>query len=199
MGQTVAASFQTPTLFLIASDLTRMEVDTNVSESDIGGIKERNKASFTVDAFPRRTFEGVVTQVRQSPQNVQNVVTFDVVVGVDNSDLALKPGMTAATRITVDQRKEVVRVPNQALRYAPGGLAGATASQPGRPTNGGGEEARLWILRDGQAVPVSVTLGLDDENFTEIVNGNLHPRDQVILAEERDAKASRPGLPVPRF
>ena len=82
MGQTVAASFQTPTLFLIASDLTRMEVDTNVSESDIGGIKEGSKASFTVDAFPRRTFEGVVTQVRQSPQNVQNVVTFDVVVGV---------------------------------------------------------------------------------------------------------------------
>ena len=84
VGQTVAASFQTPTLFLIATDLTKMQVDTNVSESDIGGIKEGNKATFTVDAFPRRTFEGAVTQVRQSPQTVQNVVTYDVVVGVDN-------------------------------------------------------------------------------------------------------------------
>jgi HlyD family secretion protein len=96
MGQTVAASFQTPTLFLIASDLKKMEVDTNVSESDIGGLKEGNPATFTVDAFPKRTFTGKVSQVRQSPQTVQNVVTFDVVVSADNSDLALKPGMTGA-------------------------------------------------------------------------------------------------------
>ena len=93
----------------------------------------------------------------------------------DNSDLALKPGMTAATRIIVDQRNDVVRMPNQALRYAPGGLAGITSSQPGRPTNGSGEAARLWLLRDGQPVPVSVTLGLDDDNFTEIVKGDLIP------------------------
>ena len=92
MGQTVAASFQTPTLFLIATDLTKMQVDTNVSESDIGGAKEGYKALFTVDAYPKRTFEGTVTQVRQSPQTVQNVVTYDVVVSVDNTDLALKPG-----------------------------------------------------------------------------------------------------------
>ena len=123
MGQTVAASFQTPTLFLIATDLTKMEVDTNVSESDIGGIKVGNKATFTVDAFPKRTFEGTVSQVRQSPQTVQNVVTYDVVVSVDNSDLALMPGMTAASRIVVDQRNDVIRVPNQALRYKPRGLA----------------------------------------------------------------------------
>ena len=104
MGQTVAASFQTPTLFLIATDLTKMQVDANVSESDIGGIKEGNKATFTVDAYSKRLFEGAVTEVRQSPQTVQNVVTYDVVVSVDNSDLALKPGLTAATRIIVDQR-----------------------------------------------------------------------------------------------
>ena len=104
MGQTVAASFQTPTLFLIATDLTKMQVDANVSESDIGGIKEGNKATFTVDAYSKRLFEGTVTQVRQSPQTVQNVVTYDVVVSVDNSDLALKPGLTAATRIIIDQR-----------------------------------------------------------------------------------------------
>ena len=199
MGQTVAASFQTPTLFLIASDLTRMEVDTNVSESDIGGIREGSKASFTVDAFPRRTFEGVVTQVRQSPQTVQNVVTFDVVVSGANSELALKPGMTAATRIIVDQRIDVVHVPNQALRYAPDGLATATGSQAGRATNGAGEEARLWTMRDGQPAPVAVTLGLDDDNVTEIVEGDLHPGDHVVLAEEPDAKGSQPRLPPPRL
>ena len=103
IGQTVAASFQTPTLFLIATDLTKMQVDANVSESDIGGVAEGDKATFTVDAFPKRTFEGTVTQVRQSPQTIQNVVTYDVVVSVDNADLALKPGLTAATRIVVDR------------------------------------------------------------------------------------------------
>ena len=92
-------AFQTPTLFLIATDLTKMQVDANVSESDIGGIKQGNKATFTVDAYPKRMFEGAVTQVRQSPQTVQNVVTYDIVISVDNADLALKPGLTAATAI----------------------------------------------------------------------------------------------------
>ena len=131
MGQTVAASFQTPTLFLIATDLTKMQVDTNVSESDIGGIKDGNKATFTVDAFPNRNFNGAVTQVRQSPQTVQNVVTYDVVVGVDNPDLALKPGMTAATQIVIDQRDDVIRVPNQALRYSPAGARARTTQGAG--------------------------------------------------------------------
>jgi HlyD family secretion protein len=109
MGQTVAASFQTPTLFLIATDLKKMEVDTNVSESDIGDLREGNAVTFTVDTFAKRTFSGKVSQVRQSPQTVQNVVTFDVVVSVENSDLALKPGMTAATRIVVEQRADAGR------------------------------------------------------------------------------------------
>ena len=107
MGQTVAASFQTPTLFLIATDLARMQVDANVSESDIGGIKLGNTATFTVDAYAKRTFEGKVSQVRQSPQTVQNVVTYDIVISVDNNDLTLMPGMTAASRIVVDQRDDV--------------------------------------------------------------------------------------------
>src|SRR6185369_4421889 len=143
MGQTVAASFQTPTLFLIATDLTKMQVDANVSESDIGGIKEGNKATFTVDAYSRRSFEGTVTEVRQSPQTVQNVVTYDVVVSVDNSDLALMPGLTAATRIIVDQRTGVLRVPNQALRYIPAGTANREVAQ-----------VRVWVLRDGKPVAV---------------------------------------------
>lgn len=189
-GQTVAASFQTPTLFLIASDLTRMQIDTNVSESDIGDIRVGNKATLTVDAFPKRVFEGRVSQVRQSPQTVQNVVTYNAVVSVANADLALKPGMTAATRIIVDQRDDVVRVPNQALRYVPGGLP-RTATSTTAPTAGDGESARLWVLRDGQPVPLAVAPGLDDENFTEIVKGGLRSGDQVIVAETREPSRER--------
>ncbi len=188
MGQTVAASFQTPTLFLIATDLTRMQVDANVSESDIGGIKNGNTASFTVDAYPKRVFEGTVTQVRQSPQTVQNVITYDVVVSVDNSDLALKPGLTAATRIIIDQRSDVLRVPNQALRYVPTGtVLGET------------KQSRVWVLRDGTPAPVQVTVGLDDDDFTEIVQGDLKPNDRVIVAEQRNSTKARSSVPRPRL
>jgi HlyD family secretion protein len=174
MGQTVAASFQTPTLFLIASDLTKMEVDTNVSESDIGGIKQGDKSTFTVDAFPKRTFEGTVSQVRQSPQTVQNVVTYDIVVSAANSDLALMPGMTTANRIITDQRNDVIRVPNQALRYTPGGFAGVNASG----------QAQIWVLRNEQPISVPVVIGLEDDNFTEIVSGDVKAGDLVITAEQ---------------
>ncbi len=182
MGQTVAASFQTPTLFLIATDLTKMQVDTNVSESDIGGVKEANKALFTVDAYPKRSFEGAVAQVRQSPQTVQNVVTYDVVVSVDNTDLVLKPGMTASTRIVIEQRSDVLRVPSQALRYVPAG------SQRGSNRRASAsDQGRVWVLRDGKAVRVPVTTGLDDDTYTEIVKGELNLDDQVIVTEQRDA------------
>jgi HlyD family secretion protein len=177
MGQTVASSFQTPTLFLIASDLAKMQVDANVSEGDIGGIKLGNKATFTVDAYPKRTFEGKVTQVRQSPQTVQNVVTYDVVISVGNSDFALKPGLTAACRIVVDQREGVTRVPNQALRYIPRSFPRAALS----------DHARVWVLRDGQPAAVTVVTGLDDGSFTEIVSGDLKPGDPVITAEQAAA------------
>ena len=195
VGQTVAASFQTPTLFLIATDLTKMQVDTNVSESDIGGIKDGDKAVFTVDAFPKRTFEGVVSQVRQSPQTVQNVVTYDVVVSVDNSDLALKPGMTAANRIITDQRDNVLRVPSQTLRYVPAARSGGRS---GRRSNAG-DRTRVWVLRDGKPVRVAVTAGLDDDTYTEIVKGDLKAGDQVIVAEQRGNNSSRPAAPRLRF
>jgi HlyD family secretion protein len=194
MGQTVAASFQTPTLFLIATDLTKMQVDTNVSESDIGGIREGEKALFTVDAFPKRNFVGTVTQLRQSPQTVQNVVTYDVVVSVDNTDLALKPGMTAATHIIVDQRQDVLRVPSQALRYMP---AGAPAAPAGRTGSNRRAQARVFGLRDGKPVPVPVTVGLDDDTFTEIVAGDLTVGDAVVVSERQEA--GRASTPVPRF
>jgi HlyD family secretion protein len=188
MGQTVAASFQTPTLFLIATDLTKMQVDANVSESDIGGIKNGNKATFTVDAYAKRAFEGTVTQVRESPQTVQNVVTYDVVVSVDNSDLALMPGLTAATRIIVDQRSAVLRVPNQALRYVPTGADLGDVKQP-----------RVWVLRDGTPAPVQVTAGLDDDDFTEIVQGDLKVDDLVITGEQQNSAKARSGVPAPRL
>jgi len=196
MGQTVAASFQTPTLFLIATDLTKMQVDTNVSESDIGGITDGDKSIFTVDAFPKRTFEGTVVQVRQSPQTVQNVVTYDVVVGIDNADLALKPGMTAANRIITDQRTDVLRVPSQALRYAPV-TAGATRRSGTSGRTRPAEQGRVWVLRDGKAVRVAVTTGLDDDTYIEVVKGELNPGDQIIIAEQRsntDNKAAAPRL-----
>lgn len=174
MGQTVAASFQTPTLFLIATDLTKMEVDANVSESDIGGIRVGNKATFTVDAYAKRTYEGTVSQVRQSPQTVQNVVTYDIVISVDNSDLTLMPGMTAASRIIVDQRNDVIRVPNQALRYVPSSLAGAVQSG----------HSQVWVLRDGRPVSAPVVTGLDDDSVTEVASGDVRPGDLVIIAEQ---------------
>ncbi|HXW41514.1 MAG TPA: efflux RND transporter periplasmic adaptor subunit [Xanthobacteraceae bacterium] len=193
-GQTVAASFQTPTLFLIATDLKQMEVDTNTSEGDMGGVKEGDKVAFTVDAYPQRVFQGRVTQVRQSPQTVQNVVTYDVVVGVDNGDLALVPGMTASTQIIVDQRSDALRVPNQALRYVPGGLSAVEAAAARSATGG---QARVWVLRDGRPASVSVVPGLSDDNFTEIVSGDLHPGDRVITAESHAGGPS--AVPPPRF
>ena len=192
-GQTVASSFQTPTLFLIASDLKKMEVDTNVSESDVGGMKEGDKATFTVDAYRNRVFEGSVGQIRQSPQTVQNVVTYDVVVNVDNSDLALMPGMTASTQIVVEQKNDVLRVPDAALRYIPGGLAGVVAGTSGN------ERGRVWVLREGRPVALSVVPGLDDGNVTEVIEGEIRAGDAVITAETRGRSGTSSNLPPPRL
>src|SRR5262245_27127551 len=174
LGQTVAASFQTPTLFLIAQDLTKMQVDTNVSESDVGNAKVGEKASFTVEAYPGRTFWGQVAQVREAPITVQNVVTYDVVVSVDNPDFALLPGMTANTRIITDERDEVLRVPVRALRFAPQG-AGAPdrKKETGSHKDGGAKSAAVWILRDGRPERVSVTSGLADGTNAEITGTSL--------------------------
>ena len=187
MGQTVAASFQTPTLFLVGTDLTIMQVDTNVSESDIGAIKPGDKASFTVESFPNRVFNAQVTEVRQSPQTIQNVVTYDVVVAAPNQDLSLKPGMTATTRIIVDERADALRLPDQALRYVPGGLVGVPNART--PPDGSGG-VRVWVLRDGAPRPVIIVPGLDDDSYTEIVKGDLHPGDEIIIGEEAKKSAT---------
>jgi HlyD family secretion protein len=198
IGQTVAASFQTPTLFLIAQDLTRMQVDTNVSESDVGGygrtLQPGDPASFTVEAYPNRVFHGVVAQVRQAPQTVQNVVTYDVVVAVSNEALLLKPGMTATVKIVTDQHTDAVRVPNQALRYTPGGLAGE--ARGGGPSSAHGD--RVWILKDGRPTTVAVRAGLQDESFTELLSTTLKPGQAVVIGESGAARRARPA-PTPRL
>ncbi len=199
MGQTVAASFQTPTLFLIATDLTKMQVDTNVSESDMGDLRESDKATFTVEAFPSRTFEGTVVQERQAPQSVQNVVTYDIVVGFDNHDLALKPGMTATIRIVTAETSNVLRVPDQALRYTPRGIASAESSRAAGNSPTGvqvqkpSREDFVWVLRNGVPQQVRVKLGLDDDSFTEIAGGDLRENDRVIVAEQAAGKAGKTG------
>ena len=197
VGQTVAASFQTPTLFLIAKDLTKMQVDTNVSESDIGRVKVGERAIFTVEAYPRKTFEGRVREVRQAPITVQNVVTYDAVIGVDNPELLLLPGMTANAKIITDERKGVLRVPQQALRFEPQGLLAADRTG----TRSVRREARLWILKNGQPVAVPVTVGLEDGTWAEITGGELAQGDAVITDETtaRSASAKRPTRTPFRF
>jgi HlyD family secretion protein len=193
IGQTVASSFQTPTLFLIAQDLAQMEVDTNASESDIGGVKEGAPALFSVDAYPSRNFRGEVTQVRVAPQTVQNVVTYDVVVRVANRDLALRPGMTASVRIVVDERKDALRVPSQALRYRPsggGGPAGPTQASGQAGAAETGISGRIWLVRNGRPEAVTVATGLDDGTFTEILAGAVKPGDSVVVAEQQASRSS---------
>lgn len=203
-GQTVAASFQTPTLFLIATDLTHMEVDTNVSESDIGDIRSGERATFTVEAFPDRTFDGTVTQVRQAPQTVQNVVTYDVVIGAANTQDLLKPGMTATVHVVTAERQNVLRVPDQALRFTPGGLTGSGAGAAVKPvgTSGRNGEATgsVWVLRNGRPARVAVSVGLDDGASAEIAGGGLQPGDQVIVSQQGGSQGrSRNGQPAPRL
>jgi len=182
-GQTVAASYQTPTLFLVAKDLTKMQVDSNVSESDIGYVQQGQRATFRVDAFPDRDFEGTIGQVRQAPITVQNVVTYDVVVNLDNPEQLLKPGMTANVTLVTARRDNVIRIPIDALRFSP-------ARAPAAPEKSAGpllasRSARVWIPGVRRIKPVPVTIGLDDGTFVEMIKGPLHVGDLVITDEIR--------------
>jgi len=189
VGQTVAASFQTPTLFLIAQDLTKMQLDSNASESDIGYVKEGQKATFRVDAFPDRDFEGVVAQVRQAPITVQNVVTYDVVVAVENPELLLKPGMTANVNVVTASKAKAVRVPIDALRFAPAGEPPAdSAALDGAP----GQQTRVWVLENRKVTPVTITTGLSDGTWVEVAEGDVHAGDRVVTDEVRGAGSSAP-------
>ena len=177
VGQTVAASFQTPTLFLIAQDLTQMQVEAKVSESDIGGVREGQAAEFSVDAWPGRTFRGEVVQVRNAPTTVLNVVTYDVVIGVDNASQELKPGMTATVSITTARREDVLRLPLRALRFRPDDA----------PAPANGDAPAAW-LRDGDGAlrRVEVKTGLRDDRHAELLSGDLAAGDAVAVAYERE-------------
>jgi HlyD family secretion protein len=196
VGQTVAASLAAPTLFLIAQDLTKMQVDTNVSEADVGRVRVGQPATFTVDAYPGRTFAGAVTSIREAPINVQNVITYDAVIGVSNSDLKLFPGMTANVKILVTERSNVLKVPNAALRYHPASEPPATRGTTG-VGKGIGPEKAVWIL-DGNVTPqrVVVSTGETDGTFTEVTGGALKDGDRAIvaaLAMAAPASGSSPG------
>jgi HlyD family secretion protein len=204
VGQTVAASFQTPTLFEIAQDLTKMQVNANVSESDIGGLSEQQAASFAVDAYPDRSFEGRVVQVRNSPITVLNVVTYDVIIAVDNADLALKPGMTATVTITTARRENALRVPLRALRFRPE-TGDEVASPPAEVAAGGPSRdgAGVFVLDgDGELHRVGLRTGLRDERFAEVLEGELEPGTEVAVAysrpHEKDEPARSPFMPQRR-
>jgi HlyD family secretion protein len=194
VGQTVAASFQTPTLFNVATTLTKMEVSASVSESDIGGVAVGQDATFTVDAYPGSPFRGRVKQVRNSPVNVQNVVTYDVLISVDNEDLRLKPGMTANVSITTARRDDAVRIPTAALRFRPPAEAPGTGAIAAAPPAGG---QTVWVPGDdGKPRPVAVTTGVSDERFTEVTGGVVEG-DRVVtgLMQAAEADAALPRSP----
>lgn len=171
VGQTVAATFQAPVIFLIAKDLTKMQVDTNVDEADVGPIRLNQPASFTVDAFPGQIFRGRVAQIREAPINVQNVITYDIVVAVSNPDLKLFPGMTANVTILTGHASNVLRIPKAALRFHPRAVS--------RPPNA--QQQTVYVLdAHGQPQAVQVKTGLSDANRVEAVSGELAEGRQVI-------------------
>jgi HlyD family secretion protein len=214
VGQTVAASFNTPTLFTIADDLSKMQVQASVDEADIGMLKVGQKAQFTVDAYPSQSFEGTITQIRLSPTVAQNVVTYTVMINVDNADLHLMPGMTADLTVVVQESKNVLKVPLAALKFKPASATGGkrrwqqggvgdsarakwmamrvSDSTPGRlgGPQGGGPEGKafsmVFVLDNGKLRPVRVKTGLSNSGFTAI-EGDLSPGDFVVTGVMSDA------------
>ena len=191
VGQTVAASFQTPTLFTIAQDLTKMQINTNVDEADIGKVKTDMDVDFTVDAYPETTFRGKVFQVRNAPISVQNVVTYDVVVKVSNPDLRLKPGMTANVSVIISTHGNVLKLPKAALRFSPGtpekGRAGRQQKGPG-----------VWILENNSPKRIAVSTGISDGMHSELLSNDLKEGQEVIV--ESIGKANeKPAAAAPKM
>jgi HlyD family secretion protein len=211
VGQTVAASLQAPILFTIAQDLREMQVNTSVSESDIGRLQAGMATTFTVDAYPGTSFEGRIREIRNAAQVVQNVVTYDAVIDVSNAELKLKPGMTASVTVVTDRRTDVLRVPNAALRFQPpqpdadGKRAGSANATGGRQRPGGGANKRgdaeraVWVLRGKEPVRVPVTTGLTDGTNTEILSGDLQPGDAVVTAITGGAPQQSTRMMGPRI
>lgn len=207
VGQTVAASFQTPTLFTIAQDLTKMEIDTSVDESDISRVRVGQPASFTVDAYPDKRFVGKVAQIRNAPVVTQNVVTYVVVISVDNKELLLKPGMTANVSIETARKEDVLKLPAPALRFRPKGPKEAKEKQQAagagqqKTKKEGGQH--VYILgADNKPVRVSVKTGINTDGYVELLEGALKENDEVIVEQISSQKKSggMGGGPMgPRF
>jgi HlyD family secretion protein len=201
VGQTVAASFQTPTLFTIAEDLAKMNIDTNVDEADISRTNVGQEVRFTVDAYPDMSFTGTVSEIRNAATVVSNVVTYNVVVRVDNKDLKLKPGMTANVSIITAKKEKVLLVPNSALRFRPKD-AGSTGTGTALKKQGkGGKGQGIWVLEDGRPVRKEIRTGINDGSFTEVVSG-LQEGMNVITAQDGltdQTKQSSGSSPRPRL
>lgn len=218
VGQTVAASFSTPTLFTIAKDLTKMQIEVSVDEADISRIQLHQQASFTVDSYPEQSFRGEVVQIRSAPVITQNVVTYVVVVNVDNSDLKLKPGMTANVSIEVAKKDDVLKLPPAALRFKPkmkgdeakaksdGERNGAGMQRPATPAGGkpGGRRTgggqQVYILKDGQPAAVPVKTGIANNSSIELLESTLKEGDQVVVEQSggENNKKKSAGSPMGR-
>ncbi len=191
LGQTVAASLQAPVLFKIAQDLSHMQIDTSYAEADIGNIRVGQKATFRVDAYPDRVFHGEVFQIRLIPTTELNVVTYDVVVSVDNLDQALMPGMTAYVNIVIAQRESALMVPNAALRFHPADDIGKdtrnNGSKPGRDgrSKGAPPMRTVYVLEKGQPRAVRISVGISDNRMTEVLSGVIKEGDQVIVKDRQ--------------
>lgn len=194
-GQTVASTLQAPVLFSIAEDLREMEVQVDVDEADVGKVREGQHATFTVDAYPERRFPAVIRKLRFASEVIQGVVTYKAILVVDNSELLLRPGMTATAEITVEEVKEALLVPNAALRFTPPEsaperespgflrslLPGPPRFRPPTPREERGSARRIWVLRGGVPAPVDVTVGASDGRYTEIRAGELAPDEEVVV------------------
>ena len=220
VGQTVAASLQAPTLFTIANDLSKMQVHTSVDEADVGSIWVEQTITFTVDAYPARRFKGKVSQVRNAPTTVQNVVTYNAIVEIDNSELLLKPGMTTNVEFLISRKTDVLKIPNMAIRFRPpwekqeaqelirqagrGGGAGGAGRRRARasqadPERKDGRLVKIYVLKNYEAVPVEVRAGITDGSYTELIEGEVAEKDQVILSVTESAKAEGASGPSNPF
>ena len=201
VGQTVAASLQAPTLFTIAQDLTNMQVDTNVDEADIGRLKVNQDATFTVDSYPGETFKAKVSQVRNAPTTVQNVVTYDVVLGVKNPDLKLKPGMTANVSVIIEEKDGIIKVPNAALRFKMPVPSSKNKNIEELKKKWKGW-AMLWNLESqNKPRPTFIKPGINDGQYTEMAQGRLKEGDLIItdLLTDKDKKSSSGQQSAPRM
>lgn len=190
VGQTVAASFQTPTLFTIAQDLTKMQINTNVDEADIGKIKIGQPVEFNVDAYPEIIFNGKVWQIRIAPITVQNVVTYDVVIKMDNPELKLKPGMTANVSILTAVKKDILKIPNAAMRFRPSDKNKMNAQQKG---------FGVWQMVNGELRRIPVSAGISDGSFTEVISGEIREGQEIIIESLNESKGTSPPVSGPRF